>query len=82
MNKPLIITAAVLATAVAASSALSMNVFYQDLYTHYPLLDRKIVRKAYNRLMADALMQKIDVAGKTDAQMHEIFVNYYLKSVN
>lgn len=81
MNKPMIITTAVAAVSVTAI-ALSMNAYYKDLkdlYNRFPNLDRKIIRKAYNKFMLDAIMQKTDVAYLDHRQMDLMFLTYITK---
>ena len=81
MNKPAIITAALTVTAAAVAVALPMNVCYNQLYVRFPNFDRKIIRKAYNKMMLDAIMQKVHCANLDDWQMDVMFLTYVTKVI-
>lgn len=56
------------------------NSLNQDIYSRFPHLDRKVLRKAYSRYLANAIRGEyshLDLDNYTDEQMDELFLNVY-----
>jgi len=49
---------AVSAGSVVAGLGLTLHILYRDLYKEFPNLDRKIIRKAYNKSLVNGVRGK------------------------
>lgn len=59
----------------AASAAVKFRSYHQDLYGRFPDVDRKIVRKAFRRMLLKALTGQYtdDLQSASDADMDVLF---------
>ena len=58
-----------------ATAAVKLHKYHQDLYGRFPDVDRKIVRKAYRRMLLKALTGGYtdDLQSASDADMDVLF---------
>lgn len=75
--------ASVVVVGAIAAIAVQFHSYHQDLYGRFPELDRKIVRKAYRRMMLVALSgQLTDEQTANDDTMDRVFLDEVQKLVN
>ena len=75
MNNTQKIAIPVLVAGTAIAAVMTTRSYNNDLYNRFPEYDRKIVRKAYRRLMLKSLSGKLDQAMLTsDDGMDMLFI--------
>ena len=80
MNKTALIASVALVAGVVAIPVIRYNSLINQVADRFPMIDRKIIRKAYSTFMKNAADKKYgDMANFTDQKMDELFLEIVQK---